>query len=189
MTTVLRVKMNDLSNQFFLDLGQNISSTSEIEIRIPKNKQKIELFTETEFWQLIAGLDWSKQDTSEIIAPVVQKLSKMPLVNIYLFEDKLSEKLFQLDTRQHGNAYIENEGDDYFSVDDFLYVRCAVVAEGKVYFEKIINKPSELPTDLTFESLLNIASLAYTLKTGREFEYHSTQNYETYSNKKGWKIA
>jgi hypothetical protein len=187
MATVLRVNINDLNSQFFYDLGQKISGTTEVEIRIPDKKQREELFSDTQFWQVIESLDWAKATTEEILAPAVRKLAAMPVVSIYLFADKLSEKLYLLDTRQHGDAYLANEEDDYLSVDDFLYVRCAVVAEGREYFERVLANPSEFPASISFEPLLNLADEAYRLKTGREFDYHPVFNYETYSNKEGWK--
>ncbi len=41
--------------------------------------------------------------------------------------------------------------------------------------------------DLTFESLLVIASAAYERKTGKQFVYVPSRSYETYSNEEGWK--
>lgn len=186
MATVLKININDLNSQFFSDLGQKVSDSTEIEIRIPENKPKIELFSDTDFWQIIELFDWSKEESAMIMAPAIKKLASMPVVNIYLFADKLSEKLYELDTRLHGEAYLKNEDDDYLSVDDFLYVRCAVVAEGKAYFEKVLQNPSELSVDISFEPILNLPDQAYELKTGRTFEYYPTLSYETYSNKKAW---
>lgn len=187
MTTVLKVNMHDLNSQFFHDLGQMVPEDSEIEIRIPEKKHKLELFTDEQFWQIIDALDWSKSDSDEIMAPAIAQLAVMPVVNIYLFADKLSEKLYQLDTRPHGDAYLANEGDDYLSVDDFLYVRCAVVAEGKEYYEQVIADPGKFPDEISFEPLLSLADKAYEIKTGRDFDYHPTLSYETYSNQEGWK--
>ncbi len=186
MATVLKVNINDLNSEFFHDLGQKISDSAEIEIRIPEENSQIEIFSDEEFWQIISLFDWSKKDADDIMAPAMNKLAGMPVVNIYLFADKLSEKLHQLDTRLHGEAYLKNEGGDYLSVDDFLYVRCAVVAEGKAYFDKVLQNPSEFPEDISFEPLLNLPDQAYELKTGRTFDYIPTVSYETYSNKKAW---
>lgn len=186
MTTVLRVNINDLSSLFFQELGHRFADSTEVEIRIPEKEQRAELFTDAQFWQVIGCLDWSKKASMDILAPAVRKLAAMPVVNLYLFADKLSRNLYQLDTRPHGDAYLANEGDDYFSVDDFLYTRCAVVAEGREYFEKVLANPAEFPADLRFEPLLNLADEAYKLKTGRAFDYHPALNYETYSNKQGW---
>ena len=186
MTTVLKVHLADLTSQFFHDLSQKFDTSTEFEIRVSKKKQKQELFSETEFWQIMAALDWSKSDAKSIIAPAIQQLAAMPVVNIFLFADKLSEKLYQLDTKNHGAAYLANEEADYLSVDDFLYVRCAVVAEGKTYFDHILKTPSELSNEIAFEPLLNLADEAYNLKTGKPFDYRPTFNYETYSNKAAW---
>lgn len=187
MTTVLKVNVQDLNSQFFQDLGQKISDSTEIEIRIPGQKDKTELFSDKEFWQIIETLDWSKRESNEIMAPAISQLASMPVVNLYLFADKLSEKLYQLDTRLHGDAYLAKEADDYLSVDDFLYVRCAVVAEGKAYYEQVLTDPSKFPEEISFEPLLSLVNEAYELKTGRKFDYHAAISYETYSNKAGWK--
>ncbi len=106
----------------------------------------------------------------------------MPISAIYLFEDFLSGKLFDIDTKEHAKAYMDQQTDDYFSVDDFLYVRCAAVAEGRAYYEKIKSNPSELSADIDFEHILSVAAEAYKLKTGRDFEYSPLYNYETKSN-------
>ena len=187
MTTILKVNISDVNSQFFNDLGHKIAASTEIEIRIPEQKRKKELFTDDQFWQIIHSFNWSKSGAEDIIAPAVAQLSSMPVVDIYLFADKLSEKLYLLDTRAHGDAYLSNEGDDYLSVDDFLYVRCAVVSEGKDFFERVASNPSELPVEISFEPLLSLANKAYEKKTGRKFEYYPTISYETYSNKPGWK--
>lgn len=187
ITTVLKVNINDINSQFFIDLGEKLASSTEIEIRIPDSQTQKELFTDEQFWQIIEAFDWSKKNAQEIMAPAVDQLADMPVMNIYLFADKLSEKLFQLDTRAHGDAYLANEGDDYLSVDDFLYIRCAVVAEGKEYFEQVIANPAEFPDEISFEPLLSLAKTAYEKKTGRKFEYYPAISYETYSNKEAWK--
>lgn len=187
MTRVLKVNINDINSQFFIDLGEKLASSTEIEIRIPDTQTQKELFTDEQFWQIIEAFDWSKKDAQEIMAPAIDQLAAMPVMNIYLFADKLSEKLFQLDTRAHGDAYLANEGDDYLSVDDFLYIRCAVVAEGKAYFEQVLANPAEFPDEISFEPLLSLAKKAYEKKTGRKFEYYPAISYETYSNKAAWK--
>ncbi len=187
MTTVLKVNIDDINSQFFIDLGEKLAASTEIDIRIPDTKLHKELFSDEQFWQIIDAFDWTKRDADEIMAPAVAQLADLPVVNVYLFADKLSEKLFQLDTRAHGDAYLANEGDDYLSVDDFLYIRCAVVAEGKSYYEQVLANPTEFPDEISFEPLLSLAKKAYEKKTGRKFEYFPAVSYETFSNKTGWK--
>lgn len=70
-------------------------------------------------------------------------------------------------------------------MDDFLYVRCCVVANGKAAFEEVLQHPEKMP-DLTFSGLLHLAAWAYELKTGKPFVHLSAYNYETYSNENGW---
>jgi hypothetical protein len=81
---------------------------------------------------------------------------------------------------------VNQQTDGYFSADDFLYVRCAAVAEGREYYEKIKENPSELSSDIDFEHILSVAADAYKRKTGRDFEYSPLYNYETRSNVEKW---
>ncbi|MBK6949920.1 MAG: DUF4240 domain-containing protein [Haliscomenobacter sp.] len=143
------------------------------------------MFSDADFWQVIELFDWSKEDSDDIMAPAINKLAGMPVVNIYLFADKLSEKLHQLDTRLHGEAYLKMRAATICRLMTFS-VRCAVVAEGKAYFDNVLQNPSEFPADLSFEPILNLPDQAYELKTGRTFDYAPTVSYETYSNKKAW---
>lgn len=185
-TTVLRVNLQDINLQFFKDLQASAGSTAEVEIRVETNQQGEGLFSEEQFWDIIDLLDWNKGRRDEIIQPAIQALSKLPISNIYLFAEKLAEKLYRLDTRQHGKAYLAKQEDDYFSMDDFLYVRCGVVAEGRAYYEQVLKDPSTMPAEIDFEHLLSVAPDAYALKTGREFNYVPSFSYETRSNAEAW---
>lgn len=186
-TTILKVNISDLTPQFIEDLKGDLGQDAQVEIKVQESKHGEGLFSEAGFWKIIDLLDWSKQDRSAVIAPAINALSQMHLPAIFLFQDILSEKLYLLDTREHAKAYKQKLGDDSFSVDDFLYVRCAVIAEGKDYYENVLNNPSEMPADIDFEHLLGIADEAFKIKTGREFNYLPLFNYETRSNTEGWK--
>ena len=157
-----------------------------MEIRVEGNTHGEGLFSEEQFWELIDMFDWKQKKRSDIILPAVKALSNMPVSNIYLFEDFLSEKLFNIDTKEHAEAYMKQQTDDYFSVDDFLYVRCAAVAEGKAYYDNVVQHPPELSVEIDFEQILSVANEAYQIKTGREFEYSPLFNYETKSNTEKW---
>ena len=183
MTTVLNININDLSQQFIRELKNRFDKTTQIEIRIDTQEQEDGLLSEAQFWQIIAQLDWHKEKYSEILAPSVASLAQMPVANIYLFKDKMSEKLYCLDTKAHTAAYVLKDPDHYLSADDFLYTRCAVVAEGQSYYENVLKNPTKMPFDLAFEPLLSLANDAYKLKTGKDFDYFPTFNYETGSNK------
>lgn len=186
MTATLRVNIRDINLQFFKDLEEKAGTSAQLEIKVESSKHGEGLFSEEQFWQLIELFDWKQKKREDIIQPAVIALSKMPVSAIYLFEDFLSEKLFNIDTKQHAEAYMKQQTDNYFSVDDFLYVRCAVVAEGRSYYENIVKNPSEISIDIDFEHILSVAAEAYKRKTGREFEYSPLYNYETKSNLDKW---
>lgn len=185
-TTVLKVSLEDINPQFFEDLKGDLGKDAEVEIRVQESRHGEGLFSEADFWQVVDLLDWSNRNRAAISAPAAKALSRMHISSIYLFQDILSEKLYRLDTRQHAQAYREKQTDGSFSADDFLYVRCAVVAEGKDYYEKVLKNPSEMPGNIDFEHLLTLAAEAYRLKTGRAFDYVPLFNYETHSNANGW---
>jgi len=137
MNAVIKINTVDLTEQIIHDLQEKYG-TAELEIRVRSEHEK-EVLSDSEFWRIIALLNWEKTgDDAAVIAPAVDELSKLPVVFIYQFQDKLAEKLYQLDTQM----YAENCGvnrwqpDKYFSVDVFLYERCCVVANGKDFTKK-----------------------------------------------------
>jgi hypothetical protein len=186
MATVLNISINDLSAQFIQDLRASFDTKTKVEIKVQESKHGKGLFSDAQFWQIIKQLDWSKKEYSDIIAPAVLALSQMPMPCIYLFKDFLSEKLYRLDTRQHASVYLKKEGEDLLSADDFLYARCAVVAEGKDFYQKTLKNADEMPSEIAFEPLLNIANEAYKIKTNKNLDYIPSFNYETKSNKLAW---
>lgn len=187
MTTIMNINVDDLDTKFVEDLKQGFAHAA-LEIRVQEMTSQSSYFTDTHFWDTINMLDWSKEDDDELVVePVIAFLAQQPLSHIYHFSDILAEKLWQLDTRSHAQVFLDDpEEEGYLSVDDFLYTRCAVVANGKAYYEKILNNPELMPPDLTFEPLLYISLKAYKQKTGKHFIGDSPLHYETYSNKKGW---
>jgi Protein of unknown function (DUF4240) len=187
MTTVLNIHLDDLSSQFIHALKQQFGKRAEVEIRLKQASPAEKLFSEAAFWEIIDNIDWSKKAAKDKLQPAIQRLAAMPVACIFLFADKLAEKLYHLDTRQHANTYAKEEPDNFISVDDFLYARCAVVAEGEAYYKKVLNDARLMPAEIVFEPLLNLADSAYELKTNMEFNYQPTYNYETRSNLSGWK--
>lgn len=189
MTMILSVSLNDLSSQFINDLKQKFGTATKVEIRLQDKSPADDLLSEDDFWRIVDKIDWSKKGSEEKILPAVKALAKMPVASICLFADMLSAKLFQLDTRAHADVYAANEPDHFISADDFLYARCAVVAEGRNYYEKVLNDSSQMPEDIVFEPLLYLADDAFEMKTGIPFNYVPTYNYETQSNKLGWQLT
>lgn len=71
--------------------------------------------------------------------------------------------------------------------DGFLYARCAVLANGKDFYDKILNQPDLMPQEISFEPILYLAEHAYRLKTGKDdYDYLPGICYETFGNEKGW---
>lgn len=188
MTAILKINVQELDTKFVEDLKQAFAH-SELEIRVHEQPDAAASFAQEDFWHLIALLDWSAatEDDTKVVEPVIQALTNQPLAHIYRFADILSEKLWQLDTKAHAQVFLDDpEEEGYLSSDDFLYARCAVVANGQIYYENVLKNPSEMPLDLTFEPLLYIAMNAYKRKTGKAFMAVPAFNYETYSNQAGW---
>ena len=136
-------------------------------------------------------LNWDESgDDEAVIEPVVDCLAQKSNDEIFQFEELLAQKLHALDTKAHAreigeDAYINEK--EYFSVDGFLYSRCVVVANGRPFFQNILENPKEFPKDMEFEPILYIAQEAYEQKNGKAWEYTSPTNYETYENVNGWK--
>ncbi|MBL7798659.1 MAG: DUF4240 domain-containing protein [Saprospiraceae bacterium] len=125
------------------------------------------------------------------MAPAVAALSHLAATEIYAFHDLLHQKLFLLDGRkfavQLGSNRYAPDTDKHFSVDDFLYSRCAVVANGRTFYESVLQNPKRMPKEFTFESILYLPEKAWKLKTGRDdYDYSPDTWCETFSNSEGW---
>lgn len=145
---------------------------------------------EAVFWLLLSLLNWDATGNDDaVVAPVVEELSKKSVEEIHAFRDVLAEKLYLLDTKGHakeiGEGSFTEEG--YFSVDQFLYARCVVVANGKDLYETVLKSPSSFPKDMEFEALLYIVHAAYEKKTGLQYDGVTKLSYETFSNEAGWR--
>jgi len=68
-----------------------------------------------------------------VVEPAIARLVSGSVRHIFEFADLLSEKLYALDGRKYALQLGEDawSPDRYFSVDNFLYARCCVVANGK----------------------------------------------------------
>ncbi len=187
MTTIVTVNVEDIDTQFVENLKRDFAHAA-VEIRLQEQPDRSAAFTEADFWQAIGLMDWSKEGNDEqVVEPLISFLTEQPLSHIYRFADMLSQKLWNLDTYAHATIFLDDPAEEgYLSVDDFLYTRCAVVANGLEYYEKVLKNPHLMPPDLTFEPLLYVALKAYKRKTGKNFIPVSAYHYETYSNKNGW---
>jgi predicted DNA-binding WGR domain protein len=148
------------------------------------------------FWEIVASFNWKKQgDDDAIMLPAEKRLATLPVEDIFAFDNILAEKLYQLDGRKYADACYPKkqtlvDGTPYMSADDFLYCRCAVVINGQKFYEFTLDYPKNWPVDVTFESVLYLASNAYERKTkGGEYPHIPEPSFETYSNLAGWGAA
>lgn len=150
---------------------------------------------ERTFWEIIALLDWDQTgDDDAVTEPAIHALAEMDREAIFKFDDILAEKLYALDTRAHCKACYAGEldpdsGDDYISADDFLYQRCAVVANGEEFYRSVVEDPSKMPQGLEFEALLSLPFNAIEQKTGEEYDHVSPLSYESFQNADGWRAS
>lgn len=187
MNTVLNINVDELDHAFVDNLKRDFAHAS-VEIHVQDAVDSAETFGVSDFWAAMDRLDWQHEgDDDMVVAPLIAFLGAGPLAHIYRFHDLLAEQLWKLDTYPHAKVFLDDpEEDGFLSVDDFLYTRCAVVANGQAYYEKVIANPALMPPDLTFEPLLYVALKAYKLQTGKNFAAVAPFNYETYSNQGGW---
>lgn len=187
MTTEIKIPLRSLNESVIRDLKEKYPE-AEISVELHQDRNKAPL-SEAYFWEIISLLDWSKAGEDEaVVEPAKARLVLSPVRHIFEFADLLSEKLYALDARKYALHIGEDSWspDRYFSVDNFLYARCCVVANGKDRYEKVLHDPVQMPQDLTFEELLYIPSEAYERKTGKQYDYTPSYPIETYSNQAGW---
>ncbi|MBK8567026.1 MAG: DUF4240 domain-containing protein [Saprospiraceae bacterium] len=150
------------------------------------------MMNEEGFWGIIGQLDWSKEANDDILAPAARALSLCDEADIRQFSEILAKKLYDLDGERFAKEMAADEikwvdGELRFSVDLFLYARCVVVANGREFYEAVLNDPTLMPKGYGFESLLYLDNKAWELKTGQEDYIQYTEYwYETFSNPDGW---
>jgi hypothetical protein len=187
MTTAIKLPLRSLNADIMRDLQEKYPE-AEISVNLHQNRNHAPL-SEQDFWKIIGLLDWTKEgDDTAILKPAVTYLMASPVRHIFDFADMLSEKLFATD----GRVFAQNIGEDswtkdsFFSVDNFLYARACVVANGKSFFKQVLKDPTKMPKDLTFEALIYLPSDAFEQKTGKNYTYSPAFPIETGSNAKNW---
>ncbi len=141
---------------------------------------------EERFWHIIELLDWQQEGNDEaVLAPAIAALGQFSETAIRTFADIQAKLLCQLDGKVYADSYAADS--DFFSADGFLYARCAVVANGRETYYRILSHPEEMPQEVEFEALLNLPEQAWQLRTGKEeWDYIPPYNYETGFNEEGW---
>jgi len=142
------------------------------------------------FWGIVESFDWDQSgDDDAVIEPAVTALAAMPATEIRSFQSILATRLYELDTKAHAENIGEDAyrgEDEAFSVDQFLYARCVVVANGRDYFGQVLADPVAMPKDMEFESLLYVADQAHERSTGEALDSDPAVSCETFSNRTGW---
>jgi hypothetical protein len=144
---------------------------------------------EDKFWEIISLFDWDKAgDDLAVMQKSIEELSNHTEQEIYEFEKIMTRLLFQLDLEEYAkHSGRKCYGNDDFAEDEFLFARACVVANGKDFYDKVKLNPEEFPKNLEFAALLNLANLAWFLKTGtKTWNYIPELSYETYSNQEQW---
>ncbi|MEO0732156.1 MAG: DUF4240 domain-containing protein, partial [Bacteroidota bacterium] len=107
------------------------------------------------FWRMIGLLDFEQESNQEIIAPLVTHLTGLEDEAIFLFDDVLSDKLKALDTPEHYEAAAKGMAG---TADMFLYARCEVVANGKQFYEQVLNNPKDFLENGDLEEPLKLGN-------------------------------
>lgn len=189
MTKLLEIPLRDVSPSDIRDLQSRYPAAM---LRIEgENSLHSGGMDDDQFWAIIALFDWSKETGNDIMQPAVEALARFSKADICVFYDLMNTKLYALDGRrfaeQLGSNRYAPEENKYFSADDFLYARCGVVANGRDFFEEVLQNPERIPKEFTFEYLLSLPDKAWQLKTGRDdLDYFPATWYETFSNSDGW---
>jgi hypothetical protein len=142
--------------------------------------------TDDEFWGLIDVFEGRNVCDDGPYERLSANLAAGPEDRIFGFADKLAELLFGLDRRDLATVSRTPLGDD-----GFLYVRCAVVVAGRAAYASVLaDKTAFLPFTVDAgghaDALLDVASNAYTSKTGLEWDHLEPHDFETMSNEEGW---
>jgi len=187
MSTKIKIPLRSLNEEVIRDLKEKYPEAI-VNLELHQERNKVSL-GEDRFWEIISLLDWSKEgDDDAVVLPAVTHLASCSARQIFEFADLLSEKLYTLDRLEFAKHIGEESWapDRYFSVDNFLYARSCVVANGKEMYEKVLLDPALMPKDITFEGLLYVPSEAYQRKAGKKIDYTPAFPIETYSNEEGW---
>jgi hypothetical protein len=190
MTTLLEMPLSDVSSSTIHDLQIKYPNGAILRVDVTDvlNNKAMD---DTQFWEIIALLDWRTLNSTAILAPAVKVLSTFSEIDIQIFHNIMNAKLYALDGRrfaeQLGGNKFSLDNKKHFSVDGFLYSRCCVVANGKNFYDTVLNNPTKMPKQYTFESLLYLPKEAWQLKTKKDsYDYYPEIWSETFSNSEGW---
>lgn len=136
MTSAIKLPLRSLNIETIRDLQEKYPE-AEISVEFQPNASRAPL-SDNHFWKIIDLLDWTQSDDDLILEPSIAYLASGSVRSIFEFADLLSEKLYALD----GKIFAQNMGktswlpNAFFSVDNFLYARCCVIANGQSFMNK-----------------------------------------------------
>jgi len=156
-------------------------------VRLRRARPKA-MMAEGEFWDFIALIVEQGSDRNRLVQ-LIRALAEKSGVDIRRYHERLVERLYRLDTREHARRMKTGawRGDGArFSPDGFLYARCGCVARGREFYDRVRKQPGLLARATEFEALLDTADLAHRRKTGRSLSYQAGLSFESCSNLAGW---
>ncbi len=191
MRSAFEIPLRDLAPSAVEDWQARFPGGATVRVELPAASAPTTEKNEAFFWSIIGQLDFEKGPRAAVVEPAILALSRVSKAKIRLFHDFLNQKLFALDglrfARELGSNRFSDSGEGHFSVDDFLYSRCGVVANGRDFFETVLANPARMPREFTFEPLLYLPERAWKLKTGKDdYDHFPTVSCETFSNSAGW---
>lgn len=173
-------KMFDLNN----NENSKIEKKEKVVPKFIEHTIKNKRLNKTNFFYLIEKQDFSRPYNEDaVVRPIIEYLSECDDIVIFAFDDKLSELLFELDTKKIADNM---KG---FTSDNFLYARCLAVINGGKFYNDVLDGKISLDSEELFECILYVAQDAWAEKYKKdveEYPHTPKKNYETYSNKKGW---
>ena len=187
MNTAVKLPLHSANPLVLRDLQKRYPK-AEMHILVDEIPAMAGAMNESLFWEIIGKLDWKKDADEAILAPAVAILSRQSEQAIRQFSEILARKLYALDGERLAKEDAwSDDPEAHFSVDDFLYARCCVVANGRDFYENVRREPSKMPKGFTFESLLSLPREAWKMKTGQDDYFQFTEVWvETFSNPDGW---
>lgn len=141
------------------------------------------------FWNTMDLCDWHYEgNDTKVLMPVIEYLSKQNDTIIFLFDNLMTELLYNLDTKKLAEEC--DKANAYRSSDDtFLYSRCVALINGPEYYEEARKGRCHDMWNMEFESLLYVPGKAWALKHKKsddEYPYSPALSFETGSNKDAW---
>lgn len=137
------------------------------------------------FWDTMELCDWDHEgDDDLVLAPVIKYLSEQDDDKIFLFDDLMSELLYELDTKKLGDQCQKLTG--FLSSDAFLYSRCVALINGPKYYEEAKKGRHKEMWSMEFEALLYVPQWAWERNHAEEYPHISPLSFETGSNTEGW---